>query len=88
MPLLPGYEIKSKSHLLGLIALCLSLLAMSMKNILILRIFSAVANFVYIIYGALLGAPALIIGGAIVIVIHAYHIRKLVRKNKADYAKL
>jgi hypothetical protein len=54
---------------------------MSMKNILILRILSAVANFIYIIYGLFLGAPPLIIGGAIVIVIHGYHIHKLIQKD-------
>lgn len=79
-----GYEIKSMVHLLGLAALGFSLLAMSMKNILTLRILSAAANFIYIIYGLLLGAPPLIIGGAIVIVIHGYHIHKLVQKNKID----
>lgn len=82
--MLHDLEIKSAVHLLGLAALGLSLLAMMMKNILILRIFSAAANFIYIIYGYLLGAPPLVIGGAIVIVIHGFHIRKLMRNNKRD----
>ena len=82
--MLQDYEIKSTVHLLGLAALGFSLLAMSMKDILILRILSAVANFIYIIYGLLLGAPPLIIGGAIVIVIHSYHIHKLIQNNKMD----
>ena len=85
--MLAGYEIKSMVHLLGLAALGFSLLAMSMKNILILRILSAVANFIYIIYGLLIGAPPLIFGGAIVIVIHGYHIRKLIQNNKLDCEK-
>jgi hypothetical protein len=74
-------------HLLGLVALSFSLLAMMMKNILILRIFSATANFVYIIYGSLIGAPPLIIGGAIVVLIHSYHIHKLIRNNDAGCVK-
>ncbi len=80
--MLPGYEIKSMIHLVGLAALGFTLLAMSMKDILILRILSAVANFIYIIYGILLGSPPLVIGGGIVIVIHGYHINKLIRSNK------
>lgn len=81
-------DIKSMVHILGLIALGFSLLAMSMKNILMLRILSAAANFIYIIYGFLLAAPPLIIGGTIVIVIHAYHIYRLIQKNNPDYKKL
>jgi hypothetical protein len=79
--MLQGYEVNSTVHLLGLAALGFGLLAMMMKNILILRIFSAIGNFIYIIYGFLLGAPPLIIGGAIVIVIHGYHIHKLIQKK-------
>lgn len=71
-------------HLLGLAALGFSLLAMMMKNILNLRIFSAVGNFIYVIYGFLLGAPPLMIGGTVVIAIHAYHIRKLIRDKKTE----
>jgi O-antigen/teichoic acid export membrane protein len=57
---------------------------MAMKNILILRIFSSVANLIYIIYGLFLGALPLIIGGTIVILIHGYHIRKLIQNNKIN----
>ena len=86
--MLPEYEIESLVHFLGLLALGFSLLAMSMKNILFLRILSAAANFIYIIYGFLLAAPPLMIGGTVVIVIHAYHIYKLRQNNNADYKKL
>lgn len=79
--MLPSFEVKSIVHFLGLAALGFSLLAMSMKNILTLRVLSAIANFLYVIYGFMLGAPPLMIGGAIVIVIHGYHIRKLVHKK-------
>jgi hypothetical protein len=86
--MLPEYEIESMVNFLGLLALGFSLLAMSMKNILFLRILSAVANFIYIIYGFLLAAPPLMIGGSVVIVIHAYHIYKLIQNNDVDYKKL
>lgn len=72
-------DFSSVIHFLGIVALGFSLLAMTMKNILILRIFSSVANFIYIIYGFLLGSPPLMIGGAVVIVINGYHIRKLLQ---------
>lgn len=80
------YDFKSMVHLLGLAALAFSLLAVMMKNILILRIFSTTGNIIYIIYGLLIGAPPLIIHGAIVILIHGYHIHKLIR-NKDEDAK-
>jgi hypothetical protein len=82
--MLEGYEIKSTTHLFGLVALGLSLLAMTMKSILPLRIISAVANFVYVIYGYFLGAPPLVLGGTVAIVIHGYHIHKLARNNQAE----
>jgi len=78
------FDFNSPVHFLGLVALGFALLAMSMKNILILRIFSSVANFVYIIYGFLLGSPPLMIGGAIVIAINGYHIRKLLRNSQPN----
>lgn len=86
--MLQGYEFNSTVHLLGLAALGFGLLAMMMENILILRIFSAIGNFFYIIYGFLLGSPPLIIGGIIVIVIHVFHIRKLVRNKKTADKKV
>ena len=43
--MLTDFEIKSTVHLLGLAALGFSLLAMSLKDILILRILWAIANF-------------------------------------------
>lgn len=78
------YEIKSMVHFLGLAALGFSLLAMSMKNILILRILSAIANFLYVNYGLLIGAPPRSFGGALGIVIHGYPIHKLIRNSKMD----
>lgn len=71
-------------HILGYIGLALNLLSMTMKNILTLRALSASANFIYIIYGVLLGAPPVIIGCTIAVVIHSYHIVKLIQKKKAD----
>ena len=85
--MLPGYELNSMIHLVGLVALGFTLLAMSMKNILILRILSAIANFIYIIYGVLLGSPPLVVGGGIVIVIHGYHIYRLIQNNKMEIEK-
>ena len=85
--MLQDYEIKSAVHFLGLAALGFTLVAMSVKDILVLRILSAVANFIYIIYGLFLGAPPLIMGGAIVIVIHGYHIHKLIQNNKMGCRK-
>lgn len=64
-------------HILGYVALAMNLLSMAMKEMLTLRVLSAVANFIYIIYGVFLDAPPVIIGGAIAVCIHCYHIYKL-----------
>lgn len=72
-------------HLLGFAAIGINLLAMTMKNVLKLRAFSAAANLIYIIYGFLINAPPIIIGGAIAVIIHSYHIYKLIQGNKPAY---
>jgi hypothetical protein len=40
---------------IGYTALVINLTSMAMRNILLLRGFSAVANFIYVIYGVILG---------------------------------
>lgn len=72
-------------HILGYIGLALNLLSMTMKNILWLRILSALANFLYVIYAIIIESPPLMIGCAIAVIIHCYHIVKLIKnKNTKD----
>lgn len=62
---------------IGYTALLLNTISMTMKNVLYLRILSLIANLIYIVYGALLGVPPMIIGCAMAIIIHTYRIYKL-----------
>lgn len=71
-------------HALGFAALGCSLAAMSMKDLLPLRLFSTAGNLLYIVYGVSLGSAPLVAHGAIVIAIHAYHIHRLVRVRDRD----
>ncbi len=61
-------------HYIGYAGLALALLAMSMKQMMPLRILSVLANAIYLIYGIFLDAPPFIIGCSIAISIHLYHI--------------
>lgn len=71
-------------HILGFIGLAINLLSMAMKNILTLRILSAIANFIYIIYAIIIESPPLVIGCAIAVIIHCYHIVKLIKEKKTQ----
>lgn len=64
-------------HILGYIAIALSLFSMTRKNVMALRIISATSNGIYVVYGVLLNSPPLVIGCTIAIIIHLYHINKL-----------
>lgn len=69
-------------HLIGYSALALNLVSMAMKKVFYLRIFSLVANSIYIVYGILLNAPPFIIGCSIAVLIHTYHLFLLTQKIK------
>lgn len=70
-------------HLIGYFALVLNLISMAMKSALHLRVFSLVANAIYIVYGILLQAPPFIIGCSIAVIIHAFRIRQLLLLQKS-----
>lgn len=69
-------------HFIGYSALVLNLVSMTMKDVVHLRLFSLVANAIYILYGILLQAPPFIIGCSIAVLIHAYHLKKLFADRK------
>ena len=75
------------THIIGYSALILNLISMAMKNVVHLRLFSLIANSVYILYGILLNAPPFIIGCSIAVLIHAYHLFKLLPGRKFDKEK-
>ena len=62
---------------IGYFAIVINLYSMSTKGEYKLRLFSIVANSIYIIYGILIHAFPVIIGGAIAVFLHTYRIKNL-----------
>ena len=71
-------------HIIGYIGLALNLLSMTMKNVMTLRILSALANFIYVIYGIIISSPPFVIGCSIAVIIHAYHITRLIKEKQTE----
>lgn len=65
--------------LLGYLGIIINLVSMGMKSTLHLRSLSTLANAIYIIYGVLIAAPPVYIGCSIAVILHLYHIRKLLK---------
>ncbi|WP_223033630.1 hypothetical protein [Hanstruepera marina] len=63
--------------IIGYSALVINLYSMSVKGEYKLRLISALANFIYIIYGMLLTAFPIIIGCSIAVVLHIYRLKRL-----------
>ena len=68
-------------ELLAYIALGISLISMNMKKMLHLRLFHAISSFLYGIYGLYIDSLPLIVGGALFVIIHLYHIVRMLRKT-------
>ena len=72
------------ADIIGYVALALSLLAISMKTMLVLRYIHAAAAATYILYGLLIDAIPLMLGGSLFMVIHLIHITKLHKKKRPE----
>lgn len=71
-------------ELLGYLASALVVLSLLMSSVLRLRIIGVIGASVFATYGLLIGAiPVLLTNGTIVLV-HAYHLRRLLRDRAAD----
>jgi hypothetical protein len=75
------------TNALGFLALTLNLTAMTMKDILYLRVLSLVANALYIIYGLLLGAAPIVTGSFVAVVIHSITIYRLKHAKQITISK-
>ncbi len=62
---------------IGYLALTINLYSMCTKGESKLRIFSTIANLIYIIYGILLGTTPIIVGCTIAVILHTYRLSKL-----------
>ncbi len=70
---------------IGYGALIINLYSMSTKGEYKLRIISLIANAIYVLYGALISATPVIVGGTIAVFLHAYHIKRLkIKKSHND----
>lgn len=70
---------------IGYGGLVINLYSMSTKGEYKLRLISLIANAIYILYGALIGAAPIIVGCTIAVFLHGYHIRRLkIKKNSND----
>ena len=69
---------------IGYAALVINLYSMSTKGEYKLRFISLIANIGYIIYGALLSAPPIIIGCTIAVFLHGFHLRRLRIKEHSN----
>ena len=70
--------------IVGYFALGLNLYSMYSKGEYRLRVFSAIANCTYVIYGILINALPLVIGCSIAIIIHLHRLRKLKQEKTSE----
>jgi cytochrome bd-type quinol oxidase subunit 2 len=70
--------------LVGYLGLALNLFSMYSKGESKLRIFSAIANFIYIIYGILIAAFPIIIGSSIAVLLHLYRLNETTKVNQKE----
>jgi len=68
-------------NIIGYSALAINLYSMSVKGEYKLRLISAIANFIYIIYGILISAFPIIIGCSIAVMLHVYRLNRLKTGN-------
>ncbi len=68
----------------GYVALVINLCSMTAKGEYRLRFISLIANVLYIFYGILISASPIILGCIVAVLLHAYHIRRLLIKKTND----
>ncbi|MFH6944538.1 hypothetical protein [Flavobacterium sp. FlaQc-50] len=62
---------------IGYLGITINLFSMALKGEKNLRLFSLIANSIYITYGMLIGAIPIVIGSAIAVLLHTYRLRKI-----------
>lgn len=75
------------NDIVGFLGLFLNLFSMYCKEEFHLRLFSAIANSIYIVYGLLIGALPIVIGSIIAVGLHGYRLIPLKRKNNVTNKK-
>jgi len=67
---------------IGYGGLVINLYSMSTNGEYKLRLISLIANIIYILYGVLISATPIIVGCAIAVFLHGYHLRRLKIKKE------
>lgn len=65
------------TDLIGYLGITINLFSMYLKGERKLRLFSLIANSIYITYGMLIGAIPIVIGSSIAVLLHTYRLRKI-----------
>lgn len=65
------------TDLTGYLGITINLFSMALKGERKLRLFSLIANSIYITYGMLIGAIPIVIGSSIAVLLHTYRLRKI-----------
>lgn len=71
----------------GYIGLVLNLYSMYTKGEHKLRLFSAIANMIYIVYGILISAMPIVIGCSIAVMLHLYRLKSIKTVNNVKYSQ-
>lgn len=73
--------------LIGYLGLGLNLYSMYSRGEYRLRLISAIANFIFVIYGLLISASPIVIGSSIAVILHVYRLRSLSSITHAENQK-
>ncbi len=63
-------------EVLGYLAIAVGLIAMSCKEIIWLRSIHSISALIYIVYGSMIEALPIVVGGSVFLLIHMYHLAR------------
>lgn len=69
-------------NIVGYLAIIINLYSMFIQGEKGLRSISSIANFLFVIYGILLGAIPIIVGSSIAVFLHIYHLRRIKKQTQ------
>lgn len=75
-------------EVIGYVASALIIASLTMKSILKLRLIGLAGSFTFFIYGVLIGAFPIVVVNSIVMVIHIYHLRRLLGRPDEAFTVL
>jgi hypothetical protein len=76
----------NRIEIIGIIASLFVLASFSLGNILWVRVVNIIGAAIFVVYGALMGAWAIVILNVLLVLIHISHIRVLMRRRRSMQA--